>query len=130
MRIFYIFDSNAQNFSFELIKGLETTKNLIKDAGGKCFAYWVDVSSREDVYGVAKKVEAEVGKVDILINNAGVVEGQFLLDVVDDRIERMFKINILAHYWVKSWELLDLSRFQLDVSSHNFCRRQRHSYLV
>lgn len=36
----------------------------------------------------------------ILINNAGVVSGNLLLDTPDHLIKRTFDVNILAHFWV------------------------------
>ncbi|XP_050348098.1 estradiol 17-beta-dehydrogenase 11-like [Nymphalis io] len=80
-------------------KGLEDTEKLVKGLGGKCFGYVVDLASKDDIYQVAKKVEKEVGRVTLLINNAGVVSGQYLLDTPDYLIQRTFDVNILAHFW-------------------------------
>lgn len=80
-------------------QGLEDTVKLVKGIGGKCFGYVVDISNREDVYRVAKKVEKEVGAVNLLINNAGVVSGQYFLETPDHLIQRTFNVNVLAHFW-------------------------------
>ncbi|KAJ0174587.1 hypothetical protein K1T71_009695 [Dendrolimus kikuchii] len=80
-------------------QGLEDTVKLVKGIGGKCFGYVVDLSNREDIYRVAKKVEKEVGAVNLLINNAGVVSGHYLLDTPDHLIQRTFDVNVLAHFW-------------------------------
>jgi len=74
---------------------------LVKSGGGKCHSYVVDVSSREEIYAAVTKVQAEVGKVDILINNAGIGEGKFFVNSKDEDIEKLFKINILSHFWVR-----------------------------
>ena len=59
-------------------------------------AYTVDVSDR-----VAVRAAAEAtGEVDVLINNAGVVSGQALLEGSDEGIERTMAVNVLALYWV------------------------------
>lgn len=42
----------------------------------------------------------KVGKVDMLINNAGTVFGETLLELSDVAIETTYKVNILSHYWV------------------------------
>lgn len=39
------------------------------------------------------KVKAEVGNVDILINNAGIVTGKKLLDSPDDAIARTIAVS-------------------------------------
>ncbi|UJH70945.1 SDR family NAD(P)-dependent oxidoreductase [Ornithinimicrobium sp. INDO-MA30-4] len=38
----------------------------------------------------------ESGPVDILINNAGIVTGEYLLDATDEAIERTIQVNTLA----------------------------------
>jgi len=38
--------------------------------------------------------------VDILVNNAGVVSGKPLLELSDEQIERTFRVNALALFWV------------------------------
>lgn len=80
-------------------QGLEDTVKLVKGIGGKCYGYVVNLTNREDIYRVAKKVHEEVGKVNLLINNAGVVSGQYLLDTPDHLIQRTFDVNVLAHFW-------------------------------
>lgn len=59
-----------------------------------------DVGKRESVYSTAEKVRQEVGEVDILINNAGVVSGHHLLECPDELIERTMVVNCHAHFWV------------------------------
>lgn len=44
----------------------------------------------------------DVCSVDILINNAGIVCGETLLDIPDEMIEKTFQVNILSHYWVSN----------------------------
>ncbi|CAH2093019.1 unnamed protein product [Euphydryas editha] len=82
-----------------ILKGLEDTVKLVKGLGGKCYGYVVDLASRDDIYRTAKQVEKEVGRVNLLINNAGVVSGKYLLDTPDHLIQRTFDVNILAHFW-------------------------------
>jgi all-trans-retinol dehydrogenase (NAD+) len=58
-----------------------------------------DVSDRAAVYRTAGQLEAELGPVDILINNAGVVSGSALLDTPDEKIINTFNVNTLALFW-------------------------------
>jgi all-trans-retinol dehydrogenase (NAD+) len=60
----------------------------------------VDISDKEKVYEAAKKVKDEVGDVDILINNAGIVACRTFWDLPDKAIESTYAVNILSHYWV------------------------------
>lgn len=64
--------------------------------------YVVDCSKKEEVYRCAQQVQNEVGNVAVLVNNAGVVTGQKLIEAKDESIEKTFAVNTLAHYWVSS----------------------------
>jgi NAD(P)-dependent dehydrogenase (short-subunit alcohol dehydrogenase family) len=50
---------------------LEATRKEIADAGGKAFTYSCDLSDMTAIDGVAKKILADHGGVDFLVNNAG-----------------------------------------------------------
>jgi all-trans-retinol dehydrogenase (NAD+) len=72
----------------------------VRAAGGQAWGYACDVTDRQAVQDAAALVRDEVGDVDIVVNNAGVVSGNRLLDLPDDKIERTFAVNTLALYWV------------------------------
>jgi all-trans-retinol dehydrogenase (NAD+) len=59
-----------------------------------------DVARRQEVYQTAEEMNAAFGPVDILINNAGIVSGQGLLDLPDEEIEATFAVNTLSLFWV------------------------------
>ncbi|KAM9329849.1 17-beta-hydroxysteroid dehydrogenase 13-like [Gastrophryne carolinensis] len=80
-------------------KGVEETAEQCRNLGAKAYAYEVDCSKRNNIYSTAEKVKADVGDVDILINNAGVVMGLDFLSLKDQQIEKTFEVNILAHLW-------------------------------
>jgi len=80
-------------------EALGKTVDDILAAGGKATAYQCDVADREMVYRTAEKVQREVGRVDLLVNNAGIVNGTPFLDCTDDELRRTMEINILAHFW-------------------------------
>lgn len=67
--------------------------------GLPCKGYVVDLSDRESVYTCAERVKSEVGPVDILINNAGIVCCKTLMELSDKMIENTYAVNILSHYW-------------------------------
>lgn len=92
-----ILDINQQN--------MDDTVNLINDStdkllGGKATAYHCDVSDRAAVYSVANKITSDAGPVDILIMNAGIVNGGSILNLSDEAIIRCFNINTLSHFWL------------------------------
>ena len=74
----------------------------IREMGNDVFAYVCDCSKREEVYRTAHQVREEVGNVAVLVNNAGIVGGKKFLDSIDSQTEKVFEVNALAHYWVRS----------------------------
>lgn len=58
----------------------------------------VDVTDADSVSSAASDVLARFGRVDILINNAGIVTGKEFLKLSDADVERTFAVNTLSHY--------------------------------
>ena len=56
-------------------EALATTKQEFAKFGHEIFTYNVNVSNLDEIKIAAQKVSTEVGKIDILINNAGIVVG-------------------------------------------------------
>jgi len=77
----------------------EVVDEIERETGRKAHGYVCDVIDRTEVYEVATQVNAEVGAIDVLINNAGVVSGKRLLETPDEKIEQTFKVNTLALFW-------------------------------
>jgi all-trans-retinol dehydrogenase (NAD+) len=80
-------------------EGLKKTTNEINKMETEAFSYICDVSDRDEVYKTADKIKKEAGKVDILINNAGIVSGKPFLECPDNMIQKTIDINITAHFW-------------------------------
>ncbi len=80
---------------------LDKTVAELKAAGGAVHAYIVDVSKLESITAAAAKVKAEVGDIDILFNNAGVVRGKLFWehDQIKDTWFTM-SINALAPMYI------------------------------
>jgi NAD(P)-dependent dehydrogenase (short-subunit alcohol dehydrogenase family) len=58
--------------------GLEKVRLELKGSGGTVYAQVVDVSKAADVSGFCENVYREMGRVDVLCNNAGIgIEGRF-----------------------------------------------------
>ncbi|KIY49495.1 NAD(P)-binding protein [Fistulina hepatica ATCC 64428] len=66
----------------------------------KIHFYQCDVSKWENVKIMAERVSKEIGDPTIIINNAGVVQGKLILDLLPSEIERTFNVNTLAHFWI------------------------------
>lgn len=74
-------------------------------------SYRVDVSDRTDVLTNAEKVRKEVGDVTILVNNAGILPCRPLKDHSPELIQKVFQVNVFAHFWVRSIYFLSYNLF-------------------
>ncbi|NLR99138.1 SDR family oxidoreductase [Rhizobium sp. P38BS-XIX] len=67
----------------------------IREAGGEAIAIAGDVGKPEDIKSIFADVDAHFGRIDGLVNNAGIVDAiQRLDEMTPERIERMFRINV------------------------------------
>ncbi|XP_052761387.1 17-beta-hydroxysteroid dehydrogenase 13-like [Mya arenaria] len=72
-------------------------KSRHKDDAAK--SYVCDVSKVENIKATAAKMRREVGEVEVLVNNAGILHGGSLLEMSEEDIKRTFDVNILAYIW-------------------------------
>ena len=79
-------------------KGAARVKSIV-DAGGKASFIAVDVMSRESIEGLLSQTIAAHGRVDILINGAGVNSASAYFDVKDEDFERVIDSNLRAVHW-------------------------------
>ncbi|CAE6842817.1 SDR family oxidoreductase [Paraburkholderia sediminicola] len=63
-------------------------------AGAKAIAVKADVSNADDVRRMFETTEQQLGKVDVLVNNAGVLKTVPLADTSDALYEQTFDINV------------------------------------
>ncbi|NWT00650.1 RDHE2 dehydrogenase, partial [Mionectes macconnelli] len=81
-------------------EGLKETVRLARENGAaRVHCYICDCSKRQDVYRVADQVKKEVGDVNILVNNAGIVTGKAFIDSPDSLVEKTMEVNAMAHFW-------------------------------
>jgi len=72
---------------------LAATKQEFARLGGEIFTCKVNVSNLHEIKIAAQKVRTEVGKIDILINNAGIVVGKYFHQHTHDEIQKSMLIN-------------------------------------
>jgi len=80
--------------------GLEATAAELRRKGVKVFPYAFDISDREAVYATAERIKQEVGQVDILINNAGIVFTGEILSLPDDKHRKQVEVNLMGTLWM------------------------------
>ncbi len=75
---------------------LNSVTNELKEQGFNVLPYVVDVMNTDTVIATAQKVKNDAGKIDILINNAGIIVGKSFAEHSHSDIDRTMKINSSA----------------------------------
>lgn len=73
-------------------------ENKVLQTGQKFKAYQADFSSRESLLAFAKKVKADYPKIDILINNAGIIMRKPAAEHPDDYWDKVLAVNLDAPF--------------------------------
>jgi NAD(P)-dependent dehydrogenase (short-subunit alcohol dehydrogenase family) len=69
----------------------------IEAGGGEALAVRGDVGSEADILAMFEAVDRRFGRLDALVNNAGVVDHKARLDEMSaERLDRMMRINVLG----------------------------------
>ncbi len=71
----------------------EAVANEIIKNGGEAFACKLDVSKAKDWEKLAEEVDKKWGKVDVLVNNAGILSMAGIEDANEDEWDRVMNIN-------------------------------------
>ncbi|WP_028592647.1 SDR family oxidoreductase [Paenibacillus massiliensis] len=86
------------NYARSAEHATQVVKEII-DANGVAAAVQADVSKLKDVERLFTDTIALFGKIDILINNAGVILYKLLTDVTEEEFDRLFAINVKGTYF-------------------------------
>jgi 3-oxoacyl-[acyl-carrier protein] reductase len=72
----------------------DQTVNDIKSKGGEAVALQADVSKADQVKKMFDEAIALYGRIDVLVNNAGIMITKLIKDTTDEDFTRMFDINV------------------------------------
>ncbi|MFZ3170084.1 MAG: 3-oxoacyl-ACP reductase FabG [Candidatus Methanoperedens sp.] len=75
-------------------KGGAETVESIKNAGGEAFFARLDVSNREQAKQVVKETIAKYGRLDVLINNAGIIQDALVVKMTEEQWDKVININL------------------------------------
>ena len=79
--------------------GAEETAAEIKAAGGDAIALPADVSKLEDIQRLFDQTIEHYGRLDILINNAGIRISKNVADINEAEYDRLFAINVKGTFF-------------------------------
>src|SRR2546426_10438838 len=85
----------AVNYSSDR-EGADRVAQAIIDSGGKAIAVGADVSKAADVARLFKEVDSAFGRLDVLVNNAGVFRFGAFAEITEDSFHVHYNINVLG----------------------------------
>jgi 3-oxoacyl-[acyl-carrier protein] reductase len=74
------------------------TVDAIRAAGGRAVAVGADVSVRPAVEAMARLAQAELGPIDVLVNNAGAATLRGLDDLTEEAFDRTIAVNLKSAF--------------------------------
>eukprot|EP01036_Dinobryon_divergens_P050193 gene50193-67214_t len=88
----------AVNYSANSLAADEVVRQ-IRASGGTAITVQADVAVESDVLAMFQKVDAKLGLVTALVNNAGVVDMTSRVDAMSaERLQRMFAVNVFGSF--------------------------------
>jgi len=81
------------NHSNSELQAMATVDSIRKN-GGKALAIQADVSNRDQVKRLFEQTIAAFGKIDVLVNNAGVMSAKLLKDASQEDFDTHFNTNV------------------------------------
>jgi 3-oxoacyl-[acyl-carrier protein] reductase len=80
--------------------GAEETAAAIREARGECASFQADVGDFDEAAALVKAVESELGKINILVNNAGTTRDTLLMSMKPDDWSKVIGTNLDSIYHV------------------------------
>ncbi len=76
--------------------GVEATVKEIQEEGGKALGVVVNITSEESVKAMVDKVMDNYGRIDVLVNNAGISQKVTVEDMTLADMRRIFEVNMFG----------------------------------
>lgn len=77
---------------------LEDTKKEIEETGRECLAVQGDVSNYEECEKFVKEVIEKYGKIDVLVNNAGITKDNLLMRMKKEDFQDVLNVNLVGTF--------------------------------
>jgi NAD(P)-dependent dehydrogenase (short-subunit alcohol dehydrogenase family) len=79
--------------------GADRTASEVKGLGRRVLIVPTDVTSRPDLQAMADRARGEFGRIDVLVNNAGIYRAALPLDVTEEHWDAVLNVNAKAVFF-------------------------------
>ena len=103
--------------------GLKELSETIASEGGAARSYIMDVTDKKSVHASVDSVIAEFGRIDVLVNVAGINKREGFLDVLEETYDRIMDINLKSVFLVTQAVVPHMMKRRagsiINIGSHN-----------
>lgn len=109
----------------------EITKQLVENEGQKCFLFKGDISDPEVAKQAIDEILAHYGKINILVNNAGVqYQQKDIVNISNEQLEKTFKTNIFAMFYLTKQVISHMQEGDSIINTTSITSYQGHDELI
>ena len=97
------FAENGYNVVINYVSAKTDIKTLTKefeDLGVKALLVKADVSNKEEAEGLVNQTIEKFGKIDVLVNNAGITKDNLLMRMSEEDFEKVLDINLKGTFLI------------------------------
>lgn len=80
------------------LEAMDEVSSEIKEIGAELLTYEVNVVNREQIQAMVSDVVAKWGKIDVLVNNAGITADSQLMKMEEDAFDKVIAVNLKGVY--------------------------------
>ena len=86
--------NSSEQKAFELIRDLKNS-----GSGGRAVAFKADVSKLPEIKVMVEKAMQEFGRIDVLVNNAGIIYRRPFLNTTEEEYEHLMDVNVKGPFF-------------------------------
>lgn len=98
----------------------ETAKRINEEYPERAKAYTCNVAKMADVEKLKEAIKNDFGRVDILINNAGIIACSSFIDQDEDFVNKVIGVNLTSHFYVRICMCKSLLTAKNDKLKHEY----------
>lgn len=80
------------------IPAIEEVVKKIKEMGGEAVGFKVNVTNKEDIENMVSSLMDKYGRIDVLVNNAGIISDAQLSKMTDEQFDKVINVNLRGTY--------------------------------
>jgi NAD(P)-dependent dehydrogenase (short-subunit alcohol dehydrogenase family) len=109
----------------------QETRRWVEEAGRRCLVQRFDVRSRQECRDFVDRAREELGRVDVLVNNAAYqMQQESLEEIPEEQLERTFRTNIFGYIYMAQAVLPHLEAGACIINTGSITGMEGHPMLI